>query len=111
MSCLFSLEAECLRLRLPAGAKLLCRSGSLWLTFELPDRQSPDILLAPGDGYRMARDADVFFATLHGAGPVVFSIDEPPRRRWPDWRWIRGLAGFRGFRGFPFFRRLQDEMS
>lgn len=69
MSCTLSLEAECLRLRLRAGAELVCRGGSLWLTFEARDRPSPDILLAPGERYRLHGDAEVFLAALRAPAP------------------------------------------
>ncbi|AGW95823.1 hypothetical protein N234_37835 [Ralstonia pickettii DTP0602] len=96
MSCTLSLEAECLRLRLRAGAELVCRGGSLWLTFEARDRPSPDILLAPGERYRLHGDAEVFLAALHGAGPALCEIEAPPHPRragrpWLSWfRWLQG---------------------
>jgi hypothetical protein len=88
-----SLEAECLRLQLRAGAELVCRGGSLWLTFEARDRPSADVLLAPGERYRLPADADVFLAALHGAGPALCRIEGPPLRRCigsPWFRWLRG---------------------
>lgn len=89
------LEAECLRLRLRAGAELVCRGGSLWLTFETRDRPSPDVLLAPGERYRLHGDADVFLAALHGAGPVLCGIDAPPHQRRTGFPWLRWLWGSR----------------
>ena len=92
MSCTLSLEAQCLHLRLRTGAELVCLGGSLWLTFEARDRPSPDILLAPGERYRLQGDADVFLAALHGAGPSLCQIEVPPlqRRAGSPWfRWLR----------------------
>lgn len=92
-SCMLSLEAECRRLRLRAGAELVCRGGSLWLTFEARDQPSPDVMLAPGERYRLHGDADVFIAALHGAGPALCQIEAPPhsRRAGPPWfTWLRG---------------------
>lgn len=98
MSCTLTLEAQCRHLRLLAGAELVCLGGCLWLTFETRGRASPDVLLAPGERYRLRRDADVFVAALHGAGPTLCRIDVPRQRRarptWP--RWLGRLRGFRG---------------
>ncbi|WP_029045002.1 DUF2917 domain-containing protein [Cupriavidus sp. amp6] len=88
-SCTLSLEAECRRLRLPAGAELACRAGSLWLTFEDGDRPSPDVMLAPGERYRLHRDADVFVAALHGAGPALCQVEAPSRSRSAGSSWVR----------------------
>ncbi|BDB27903.1 DUF2917 domain-containing protein [Cupriavidus sp. P-10] len=88
MSCILFLEAECRRLRLRAGAELVCRGGSLWLTFEAGERPSPDVMLAPGERYRLHRDADVFIAALHGAGPALCQIEAPPRSRGAGSSWL-----------------------
>ncbi|CAM2973756.1 DUF2917 domain-containing protein [Cupriavidus taiwanensis] len=91
MSRTFSLEAECLGLQLRAGTELVCRGGNLWLTFEVPGRPSPDVLLAPGERHRLQADAEVFIAALHGAGPALCGIETPPRRaRQLRFRWLRG---------------------
>lgn len=91
MSRTFSLEAECLGLQLRAGTELVCRGGNLWLTFEVPGRPSPDVLLAPGERHRLQADAEVFIAALHGAGPALCGIETPPRRARPlRFRWLRG---------------------
>ncbi|MNT11409.1 hypothetical protein D3C72_1462860 [compost metagenome] len=97
-SCTLSLEAECRRLRLRAGAELVCRGGSLWLTFEAGDRPSPDVMLAPGERYRLQRDADVFIAALHGAGPALCQIEAPPRSRGDGSSWVRRFSGLGGAR-------------
>lgn len=91
MPCTLSLEAKCLRLRLHAGAEVVCRDGSLWLTFDLPDRPSPDVLLAAGERYRLHADTDVFLAALHGAGPVVCGIESRPFRASAGSPWLRWL--------------------
>jgi hypothetical protein len=93
MSCTLTLEAQCLRLRLRTGAELVCLDGSLWLTFETRDRPSPDIVLAPGERYRLEHDTDVFVATLHGAGPSLCQIDAPPLRRGAGAAWFSRLRG------------------
>jgi hypothetical protein len=88
----FTLQSECRRLRLQAGAELVCRGGSVWLTFETRDRTSEDVVLAPGERYRLYRDAEVFVAALHGAGPALCEIDAPPLRHRvavPWFRWLR----------------------
>ncbi|AMR81138.1 DUF2917 domain-containing protein [Cupriavidus nantongensis] len=91
MSRTFSLEAECLGLRLRAGTEVVCRGGNLWLTFEVPGRPSPDVLLAPGECHRLQADAEVFVAALHGAGPALCRIDAPPRRAGQRrFSWLRG---------------------
>lgn len=93
MSCTLTLESQCLHLRLRTGAEVVCVGGSLWLTFEARDRASPDILLTPGERYRLQSDTDVFVATLHGAGPSLCRIESPPpaRRAWlPRFNWLRG---------------------
>ncbi|CAG2161037.1 DUF2917 domain-containing protein [Cupriavidus numazuensis] len=92
MSSTFTLQAECRRLQLQAGAELVCRGGIVWLTFEARDRTSEDVVLAPGERYRLRRDAEVFVAALHGAGPALCEIDAPQLRRRaavPWFRWLR----------------------
>jgi hypothetical protein len=91
MSCTLSLEAQCLHLRLRTGTELVSLDGSLWLTFEARDRPSPDVLLGPGERYRLQGDADVFLAALHGAGPSLCRIDTPPRQRRAGSAWFRWL--------------------
>ena len=92
------LEAECLRLRLRAGAELVCRGGSLWLTFEARGRPSPDVVLASGERYRLQGDGDVFLAALHGAGPVLCGIEAPPHRRRAGFARLKWLGWLRGSR-------------
>ncbi|SOY66917.1 DUF2917 domain-containing protein [Cupriavidus taiwanensis] len=94
MSCTLSLEAECLGLRLRAGTELICRGGKLWLTFEVPGRPSPDVLLAPGERHRLHADAEVFVAALYGAGPALCRIEAPSGRAGPlCFSWLRGVRG------------------
>ncbi|MBP0619047.1 DUF2917 domain-containing protein [Cupriavidus consociatus] len=88
-SCTLSIEAECRRLQLPAGAELVCCGGSLWLTFEDGDRPSPDVMLAPGERYRLHRDADVFVAALHGTGPALCRVEAPSRSGSAGSSWVR----------------------
>ncbi|QYY28573.1 MULTISPECIES: DUF2917 domain-containing protein [Cupriavidus] len=92
MPSIFTLQAECRRLQLQAGVELACRGGSVWLTFETRDRTSEDVVLAPGERYRLRRDAEVFVAALHGAGPALCEIDAPSlghRVAVPWLRWLR----------------------
>ncbi len=104
MSCTLSLDSQCRHLRLRAGAELVCLGGCLWLTFDARDRASPDVLLATGERYRLRRDADVFVAGLHGAGPAQCHIDTPALRGRGGFgllgalrrlRWFRSLRGAR----------------
>lgn len=95
MSCTLSLEAECVGLRLRAGTELVCRGGTVWVTIEAPGRASPDVLLARGERHRLQRDAEVFLAALHGAGPALCRIEAPQRRGRAWFRWLRNPASWR----------------
>ncbi len=63
------IEMECVPVALRAGARVICRTGCLWVTVEhARPRQSEDIVLRAGQSHCVAEDATYFLTALRGLG-------------------------------------------
>lgn len=80
------LDHDCQHLRLPAGAELICREGSLWLTYETraQTRPSPDLVLTAGQRHRATAAGDYFVTHMRPGPPARCELVLPTveRRAW-----------------------------
>lgn len=86
------IENTCLTVTLRAGAQLLCREGTLWLTMESHrPRRSPDIVLTSGERYCVAEDGD-YFLSAPGKRSALCQIDRSCERQRHLLDWLKAPA-------------------